>query len=157
MHTRTPHWTFGPCECFSEELATWWRLHAPVVDEWLSEMEAAGDPWWPSAEHAAFCLVSYQESQAQMEGRSPSWDRFDVADFLFHDLHEGGTVAFFGSVRIFFDHLVEALRRFAGAGLLDADQARAWLAKLESAREDFIRYYEHPTDVDAPFAPGRQT
>lgn len=151
MHVRTSDWTFGPLHPYSEEQAAWWRMHEPIVDEWLREMEAAGDPWWQSAQHAAYCLVSYHEFRAEMEGGAPSWDRFDVADFLFHDLAEGGTVAMFGSVAIFFDQLVEAFRRFAEAGLIDADKARTWLAELEPAREEFIRHY----DDDRPQVQGR--
>ncbi len=145
MHVRSSDWKFGPLRPSSESEAAWWAMHEPVVDEWLREMEATRDPWWQSAQHAAYCLVSHQEYRAEEKRAERSWDELSVPDFLFHDLHEGGTVGLFGSVEIFFDQLVEALRRFGAAGIVDPDKAGVWLDELAAARDDFIRYYAEDT------------
>lgn len=139
MDTRSEGWTFGS-SC-AETQGEWWARHTPTVDRWLTELEDAGDPWWRSAEHAAFCLVSYPE----YESHPPRWDCFDVGRFLFRDLSEGGTVGFFGSVAIFFDQLVEALRRFEADGLLGAAAPGAWVAQMLAARDDFLAYYDEHT------------
>ncbi|MBW2462481.1 MAG: hypothetical protein JRH11_12605 [Deltaproteobacteria bacterium] len=78
------------------------------------------------------------------QGR-PTWEAFDVPDFLFSELWEGGTVGFFGSVPIFFDQMMEALRRFAADGLVDATAAEGWLAVMSDARKDFIECYDEET------------
>lgn len=141
MQTRSDGWTFGPANPFSEDQRQWYARHLPTVDRWLTELEDAGDPWWVSAEHAASCLVSNRE----MNVAEPTWDGFDVGEFLFLDLWEGGTVGSFGSVPIFFDHLVEALRRFTADGIVEAEAGRAWIAQMLDAREDFIRCYDEAT------------
>lgn len=140
--TRPEDWSFGPFHCFNPKERDWYARHAPTVERWLTEFEEARDPWWQSAEHAASCLVMATVTETTDE---PSWDVFDVRDFLFSDLWEGGTVGFFGSVPIFFDQLMEALRRFAADGLVDAALAEGWLAVMSDAREDFIHCYDEET------------
>ncbi|RLB53365.1 MAG: hypothetical protein DRJ42_12145 [Deltaproteobacteria bacterium] len=140
--TRPKDWSFGPLHFYNPKERDWYARHTPTVERWLTEFEEAGDPWWQSAEHAASCLVSSTVFVTQ--GR-PSWDAFNVPDFLFSELWEGGTVGFFGSVPIFFDQLMEALRRFAADGLVDAAVAADWLTEMKSAREDFIRCYDDET------------
>ena len=142
MHLRPETWTFGPIHHFSDEHQEWWARHAPTVDRWLTELEGADDPWWPSAAHAAHCLVSNRE----MNVAEPTWDGFDVGEFLFDDLWNGGTHGMFGSSPIFFDHCVEALRRFAADGLIERDAAETWLAQLTDARPDFVRCFDEKTD-----------
>jgi len=141
MHTRRDHWTLGPRHLFSETQKEWYARHQPTVDRWLTELEDAGDPWWVSAEHAARCLVSNRE----MNVAEPTWDGFDLGEFLFSDLWEGGTVGYYGSVPIFFDHLVEAMRRFVADGLVEAEAGRTWVAQMLDARDDFIRCYDDAT------------
>lgn len=138
MRRRPQDWQFGPLRHFCEETREWYARHEPTVDRWLSEMEAQDDPWWPSAAHAAFCLVSSVENL----GDRPDWALFDPADFLFTDLSEGGTVSFFGSVPMFFEHLVAALERFAADGLIEADHFEHVCEQVLAARSDFIEYYE---------------
>src|ERR1043165_6786017 len=96
-NTQNNDFHFGPIHASSPANAAFWNLHDPVVRKWILEMQAAGDPWWQSALHAAYCLVSYRE--LDLDGSSLlHWDTFDVEYFLFRDLSEGGTVGFYGSV-----------------------------------------------------------
>ena len=151
MHVREKDWSFGSRSA-SAAVRAWWASHEPAVDEWLSEMEQAGDEWWQSAEHAAHCLVSYREHVAELRGGEPSWEDLDVGDFLFHDLWEGGTVGMFGSAPIFFDHLVEAMRRFGRAGVVEKERADRWVAEMEAARDDFVRCYDEETPEEESIA-----
>ena len=86
--------------------------------------------------------MSHRELEAQALCEGPHWRSFDVERILFFDLHEGGTVSFFGSVPIFFSQLVEALERFARAGIIDAQSGELWLAQLSACEKRFIDHYE---------------
>lgn len=133
------HW--GPIRsAVSDEENAFWDLHEPAVRAWVEEMRAAGNDWWQSAEHAAYCLASNRQF-AWYGGAKLDWSAFDVEEFLFHDLHEGGTVGFYGSVPIFFDQLVEAFERFIAAGIIDSDNGAKWLAQLRGSRSRFLKYY----------------
>lgn len=132
---------FGPLKHSTAKAASFWRQHYPAMNRWLRELQRAGDLWWRSAQHAASCLVSYRESESEMNGESPHWKEFDIDDFLFHVLHEGGTVTFFGSVPIFFDQLVEGLRRFVDAGIVDRENGTAWIEQMCARRARFLQYY----------------
>jgi len=131
---------FGHVEYESVEQKLFWEMHEPVVRAWITEMRARGDPWWQSAQHAADCLVSHREFEGEQTGEL-HWREFDVDNFLFHDLHEGGTVGFFGSVPIFFDQLVEAFERFLAAGIIDKELGTPWLGQLRASRARFLNYY----------------
>lgn len=146
---RKDGWSLGPPNFFSEKDAAWWKRHEPTVDRWLTEMEAASDPWCQAAEHAAYCLVASREFDL-------TWDGFSVSSFLFGDLSEGGTVGFFGSAEKFFDHLVETLRRFAFDGLVEAAEAERWLSEMADARRDFLRYYDAATPESEAMAIARR-
>ena len=137
MPRRQPGWCFGPPHPYSREEAAWWKRHEPTVDRWIGKMEARNDPWWQSAEHAAFCLA----------GRNGAWrwDRFCVHELLFRELWEGGTVGLFGSTQKFFEHLLEALERFVADGLVPASSGARWLGEMREAREDFLRCYASTT------------
>ena len=139
MYTRKDDWRFGCSGSSMAWAAEWYGRHEPVVDRWLHELEAAQDPSWPAAEHAAFCLVHHRASET--DGR-PDWEAFDVTGFLFQDLPEGGTVGLQGPVEEFFDHLVEIFRRFVEADLVDAERGEEWLAELTEAREDFLVLFD---------------
>lgn len=136
---------FKPLCFYTKAREDFWNLHDPPVRAWLSEMHAAGDPWWHSAKHAAYCLVSFRESAAEHTG-APHWREFDVESFLFHDLHEGGTVAFFGSVEMFFEHIVAAFVRFLAAGIIEREPGKEWLAQLHAARPRFLAHYADRDD-----------
>ncbi len=153
MDRRPSDWVFGPIHHHSETTARWYTRHTSTVDRWLSELEAADDPWLQSAEHAAFCLVSCSEFETQ--GR-PTWDVFDVGDFLFSDLWEGGTVGMVGPVDVFFDHLVEGLRRFVVDGLIEEERGAAWLAQMRARRDDFLRCYSEETSGEESRAIARR-
>src|SRR5690606_3173957 len=150
MPRRRADWSFGPRRPFSEESAAQWKRYEPTVDKWLTEMEAAGDPRWQSAEHAAQCLV------ADVVDFGKSWGERSVAEFLFSDLWEGGTVGFFGSHEILFDQLVEAMRRFVSDGLVDARAGKRWLRELADMRGDFLRCYDPETSEEAALAIARR-
>jgi len=141
VQKRSEDWCLGPRNPYTPEEAEWWARHTPTVDRWLTEMEEAGDEWWPSAAHAAFCLLSCRTDDDLGE----SWDYFDVDRFLFQELWSGGTVGIHGSVPIFFEHLVEALRRFIADGLVDAERGEPWLARMQAAGDDFMRCYSEET------------
>ncbi|MDD9941976.1 MAG: MopE-related protein [Myxococcales bacterium] len=82
--------------------------------------------------------MSHRELEAQALCEGPHWRSFDVERILFFDLHEGGTVSFFGSVPIFFSQLVEALERFARAGIIDAQSGElAHCACFDLQRQPF--------------------
>lgn len=144
MRKRAKNWTFGS-GYVSDEEKSWYVSHEPAVDRWLTELEAAGDEWWVSAEHAARCLVSHRIYETLFVGQPLDWQQFDVASFLFEDLWNGGTVGIFGSVPIFFDHLVEAFRRFILAGLVNEVDGARWLLELVDARDDFLRCFDEAT------------
>lgn len=131
---------FGPCGSVCEEERAFWNLHEPVMQEWMAQMREAGDEWWQSAEHAAHCLASYRVFEWH-SGAELNWSEFDVDDFLFHDLSEGGTVGLFGSVPIFYDHIVEAFERFLAAGIIDAAQGKVWLVQIREAKDRFLERY----------------
>lgn len=146
MQSRSENWKFGGNSSYCEIRREWYERHEPVVERWLAEMETAQDPWWRSAEHAAFCLVSCLEFKMGDRPGPPSWDDFEVEDFLFTDLSEGGTVGFFGSVEIFFHQLIESLRRFCVAEIIDPEVCRKWTDEMLDAQADFLRYYDEDTD-----------
>lgn len=139
--TRVEEFQFGPrrSACSAERCA-FWDLHTPVVRAWIEEMQRAGDEWWQSAEHAAFCLVSAREHALNGE-ELLHWDDFDVEEFLFLDLSMGGTVGIYGSVSIFFDHVVQAFERFIAAGIITADKGATWLAQMRASRARFLEKY----------------
>lgn len=115
----------------------WFERHEPAVDTWLKELEAKGEPW-RSAEHAAFCLVSFKEERE----RQPSWETFDVETFLFDEVFAGGTAGAFGPPERFFANLVEAMRRFGEAGLVEAANCRLWIGEMIAQRDRFLRDVE---------------
>ena len=134
---------FFPCE--APEAREFFERHRPPAEAWLTELEDVHDPFIASAAHAAFCLLSsfvFSERQPPYD-----WLSFDVSDFLFRDLAEGGTVGMDGPVATFFDHLIEALQRFTDAGAIEAALGARLVAEMEEAREDFERFY-HPDSSD---------
>ncbi len=141
-------WRFGPPNPFGQREAAWWKRHEATVDRWLAEMEAAEDPWWQSAEHAAHCLVARDFEW--------TWDNFSVANFLFCELCEGGTVGIFGSTEKFFEQLVEALERFVADALIPASKGERWLDEMRGARADFLRCYAATTSETEAMAIVRQ-
>ena len=153
MHRRGEGWRFGDsCD------DPFFERHEEVVDGWLSELEAAGDTRWQSAEHAAYCWVSYRTMLAGSHQEEPNWDDLMVGDFLFGDLSEGGTVLDFGPAEQFFDHVCESFRRFVDAGIIDVHKGRGWLADVLAAKEDFVRFYDGDTsDADASAIRRRRT
>ena len=148
MHTNSKtdsaDFDFGPRNFYSEETKAFWDQHAAIVRSWLKEMKAADNDFWRSARHAAFCLVSFREFEAEQRDEPPHWREFDVEKFLFSDLQEAGTVCLFGSVSIFFDQLLEGLRRFCDGGLIVPGLLQVWLAAFEAARPRFLDQYQDP-------------
>jgi hypothetical protein len=136
-------------EQFSDEPHPFLERHRAPVDAWLDELDAKDDPGFESAEHAVYCLLS---SFHFADHGEYDWAAFEVPSFLFGDLHESGTVAMFGSVALFFDHLVEALRRFAAAELMAPTTAARILTAMEDCRAAFVRYYDEATSNDEAMA-----
>lgn len=141
MPLRREDWCFGGRRAASGREAAWWERHEPTVDRWLREMEARRDPWWQSAEHAAFCLAARDETW--------SWEGFSVQELLFRELWEGGTMGVFGSIEKFFEHVVEALERFVADGLVSQSQGERWLEEMREARADFMRCYVTGSEEEA--------
>lgn len=135
MPKRPTDWSFGPYKYYCAADQQWYERAEPTVDRWLLELEEARDPWWQSAEHAASCLVSSMDFER-------SWEGFSVATFLFRYMCEGGTAGTYGSVEVFFDHLVEAMRRFGTERVVPPSRAVVWCAQMTAARRDFIRIYD---------------
>jgi hypothetical protein len=129
----------------SPEAQAFYERHLPAAEAWIAELEASHDPFVASAAHAVFCLLS---SFAFADDPTFDWLAFDPHDFLFRDLAEGGTVGMDGPVPVFFDHLVEAIRRFTSAGVIDRPLGAQLVAEMTDAREDFERFYDPSTDDD---------
>lgn len=132
-----------PCE--SPEAHAFFERHREPTELWLAELEAAEDPFVASAAHAVFCLLS---SFVFAEEPTYDWLSFEPADFLFRDLAEGGTVGMDGPAEVFFDQLVEALRRFVDAGVVDAPLGAQLVAEMLDAREDFLRFHDPAASDD---------
>lgn len=133
---------FGAPSYRCKATEAFYKRHEPIVRTWCAEMAAAGNPWWQSAKHAAYCLVSHREYEAMESDGGPDWSAFDVENFLFYDLAEGGTVGHFGSIAIFFEQLVEAVSRFVDAGLIGAELGEASLAAMRASEGRFLQRYE---------------
>jgi hypothetical protein len=140
-------WSFGSYGWSAEERA-WYARHEPTVRRWIEERIKARDPYWMAARHAAWCLVTHRIVEAEMTGSVPTWACFDVGDFLFHDLWEGGTVGLEAPPEVFFDQLAEVFGRFVADGLIDREPGERWLAQLLAAREDFVRCYDPDTSTE---------
>lgn len=123
----------------SPEAHDFFERHLPAAEMWIAELEAAQDPFVASAAHAVFCLLS---SFAFAEDPTFDWLAFDPHDFLFRDLAEGGTVGMDGPVPVFFEQLVEALRRFTDTGAIDRPLGTQLVAEMTDARDDFERFYD---------------
>lgn len=122
----------------TEEAKAFFERHMPVSEAWINELEAAHDPYVASAAHAVFCLLS---SFWFADEPHYDWYKFNVHDFLFVDLMEGGTVGMDGPVDVFFDHLCEALRRFAYGGAMPASLAANMVVEMNQFRDEFVSVY----------------
>lgn len=138
---------FGPLTHGTAEQAAFWQQHTPVVKAWAEAKLRAGQPWYAAC-HAASCLVSYRVREAKRRGEAPGWAAFDVHDFLFAYLAEGGTVGSFGPAEDHFTDLVDALEQFIRADLIPAAEGCRWLATLCAAKQRFCDFYEAALDDD---------
>lgn len=136
-------WSLGGRRFYSREHLEWWRVHEVPIRAWLDELESDPEAWVQSAQHAAYCLVSYacRDMGSDLKERDElySWADFDTNELLFIYLSEGGTVGMCGPVDVFFDDLVEAMRRMSG--VVDAQVCARVIEEMQPAREDFIRFY----------------
>lgn len=144
-------WYCGSLQSSSGE-SDWYARHEPTAKRWIEELVQAGDPYWSSAKHAAWCLVTNRIFEAESSGDEPRWHGFDVGQFLFDDLSEGGTVGLESPPVVFFDQLVEALRRFVADGLVEREPGEAWIARMLAARVDFVRCYDPETSSEEAMA-----
>jgi hypothetical protein len=64
-----------------------------------------------------------------------------VQELVFFDLVQGGTAAQFGSVPIFYEHVLEAFERFMRAGIIDATKGAQWIEQLRAAKPRLIARY----------------
>jgi len=148
MATLRDDWCFGPRSSYHPGEKAFYARHEPIVRAWIEEGVASGTiPFVDEAEHAAFCLVSSREMDWR-DGPEPRWEGFDLDDFLWSDLCEGGTVGLY-EPRRFFHRMVEIVERFGQAGLIDDPSWPGWLARMRTLEEDFVRFYgETPAEEE---------
>ncbi|MGE0790847.1 MAG: hypothetical protein AB7S26_34550 [Sandaracinaceae bacterium] len=144
MWKRAEGWSFGVPYPMCDEERERIARYGPTVDRWLTELEAVDDPYVLSAADAASCVVfdttPFDEYQ--------TWETFDVRYFLFSSLWEGGTVGWLSPVDVFFEHLVETLRRLTADGLIAAERGAELVAEMSSLREAFIGCFGEDASED---------